>query len=105
MVSFWLCVVKLENPIMKTAKRIKVIGKVQGVFYRKSTQDQAKKLGLVGWVKNDEDGSVLAEVEGDRENVLALESWMRKGPENAIVDNFLEEEIEERGYSEFQIVK
>jgi len=90
---------------MKTTKRIKVIGKVQGVFFRKSTQDKAKELGLVGWVKNDEDGSVLAEVEGDREDVLALETWMKKGPEGAIVDNFLEEEIEERGYSDFLIVK
>lgn len=90
---------------MKISKRIKVIGKVQGVFYRKSTQDKAKELGLVGWVKNDEDGSVLAEVEGDREKVQALEAWMRKGPKNAIVDDFLEEEIEERGYSEFKIVK
>jgi len=90
---------------MKTTKRIKVIGKVQGVFFRKSTQDKAKELGLVGWVKNDEDGSVLAEVEGEREDVLALEAWMRNGPENAIVDKFLEEEIEERGYSDFLIVK
>jgi len=90
---------------MKITKRIKVIGKVQGVFYRKSTEDKAKELGLVGWVKNDADGSVLAEVEGEREDVLALETWMREGPESAIVDNFLEEEIEERGYSEFQIVK
>ena len=90
---------------MKISKRIKVIGKVQGVFYRKTTQDMAKELGLVGWVKNDEDGSVLAEVEGNREDVQALEAWMRKGPDDAIVDDFLEEEIEERGYSEFKIVK
>jgi len=90
---------------MKISKRIKVIGKVQGVFYRKTTQDMAKELGLVGWVKNDEDGSVLAEVEGNMEDVQALEAWMRKGPDDAIVDDFLEEEIEERGYSEFKIVK
>jgi len=90
---------------MKTTKRIKVIGKVQGVFFRKSTYDKAKELGLVGWVKNDEDGSVLAEIEGDREGVQALEAWMKEGPEGAIVDGFLEEEIEERGYSEFKIVK
>ena len=90
---------------MKTTKRIKVIGKVQGVFFRKSTQDKAKELGLVGWVKNDEDGSVLAEIEGDKENVLAMEAWMKKGPDDAIVDDFLEEEIEVRGYSEFNIVE
>ena len=90
---------------MKITKRIKVIGKVQGVFYRKSTQKKAKELGLVGWVKNDEDGSVLAEIEGNREDVQRLEAWMKKGPDDAIVDDFLEEEIEERGYSEFKIVK
>jgi len=90
---------------MKISKRIKVIGKVQGVFYRKSTQNKAQELGLVGWVKNDEDGSVLAEVEGEKESVMNLEAWMRKGPDNAIVDYFLEEEIEVRGYSEFKIVK
>lgn len=90
---------------MKITKRIKVIGKVQGVFYRKSTQKKAKELGLVGWVKNDEDGSVLAEIEGNSEDVQTLEAWMKKGPDDAIVDDFLEEEIEERGYSEFKIVK
>ncbi|MGW8122859.1 acylphosphatase [Roseivirga echinicomitans] len=41
------------------AKRIKVTGKVQGVYFRVSTQEQAKQLGIKGWCKNEPDGSVL----------------------------------------------
>uniref|UniRef100_A0A8C0JDX5 Acylphosphatase n=1 Tax=Chelonoidis abingdonii TaxID=106734 RepID=A0A8C0JDX5_CHEAB len=41
-----------------------VFGKVQGVFFRKYTQAEGKKLGLVGWVQNTEDGTVQGQIQG-----------------------------------------
>lgn len=62
-----------------------VHGRVQGVFYRASTQEKAIELGLTGWVKNRVDGSVELVAEGDREKVEELAEWCRVGPERAEV--------------------
>ena len=60
-------------------------GHVQGVFYRANTQQEAKKLGLSGWVKNLPDGRVEALACGDTENIEKLVSWMKIGPAGATV--------------------
>lgn len=60
-------------------------GRVQGVFYRQSTRDMAKRLGLTGWVKNCQDGSVAAVFEGDRKDVETAIEWCRQGPPAANV--------------------
>jgi acylphosphatase len=65
--------------------RAKVSGRVQGVSYRASTIDEARRLGLVGWVKNEPDGSVLLEAQGPAEKVEALIEWCREGPPGARV--------------------
>ncbi len=54
---------------MKIRVHIFVSGKVQGVFFRSSTRDKAKHLGLTGWVRNLEDGRVEAVLEGDKEHI------------------------------------
>ncbi len=66
--------------------RLEVFGKVQGVFYRASTRDKARELGLSGWVRNRRDGSVEAVVEGGKDKVEALVEWTREGPPQARVD-------------------
>lgn len=66
---------------------MKIEGRVQGVFYRHSTKIEARALGLYGWVRNMDDGSVELEVEGPREAVEQLIEWCRKGPPNAKVVN------------------
>lgn len=65
---------------------VRVSGAVQGVGYRASTQREASRLGLSGWVRNLADGSVELEAEGPREAVEALVGWCRRGPWGAQVD-------------------
>lgn len=70
---------------MIVAKKITVSGKVQGVFFRASTQQRAQELGLVGWVKNEINGSVSIHVEGEEVAVAALLEWCSQGPPQARV--------------------
>lgn len=62
-------------------KRVHVLveGLVQGVFFRACTRDEAKRLGLSGWVRNKPDGSVEAEIEGDEKDVDLMLAWFHKG--------------------------
>ncbi|MEO5350271.1 MAG: acylphosphatase [Magnetococcus sp. YQC-3] len=67
-------------------KRLHIFGRVQGVYYRASTQQEAERLGLTGWVKNRPDGSVEAEVHGASSAVTALIAWCQHGPPGARVE-------------------
>lgn len=69
-------------------KRLRAIisGRVQGVWYRASTRDQAAAYGLTGWVKNLPDGRVEAVMEGDEELLRQMLAWCWQGPPNARVD-------------------
>ncbi|HEX8060410.1 MAG TPA: acylphosphatase [Cyclobacteriaceae bacterium] len=64
-------------------RNIRVGGKVQGVFYRASTADKAKELGLRGFVLNEPAGSVYMEIEGEESKVNEMIEWARKGPPRA----------------------
>ena len=72
-----------------------ISGKVQGVFYRASTQNEAKKLGLTGWVRNLEDGTVELEAQGDSEDVDRLLKWCRQGPPDCEVTRISSDVISE----------
>lgn len=63
-----------------------VRGRVQGVYFRASTQREARRLGLTGWVKNRSDGSVEILAEGEETSIRELYSWAQKGPTAARVD-------------------
>ena len=67
------------------AKHFRVVGRVQGVFFRRSACIQAQKLGLVGWVKNSQDGSVQAYACGEIEAMRRFEYWLGTGPPQSIV--------------------
>lgn len=71
----------------KKAVRIQVTGKVQGVCFRAWTVKQAEELGLDGWVRNRDDGSVEALATGPEEVVDAFISLCHEGPPNARVNN------------------
>ncbi|MEW6327080.1 MAG: acylphosphatase [Thermodesulfobacteriota bacterium] len=60
-------------------------GRVQGVFFRYSTQQEATHLGLKGWVKNRRDGQVEAVFEGDEITVKKMLEWCHQGPPHAVV--------------------
>lgn len=62
-----------------------ISGRVQGVSYRASTVAQARRLGVVGWVRNRPDGTVELEAEGDDAAVAALLRWCDDGPPAAEV--------------------
>jgi acylphosphatase len=70
-----------------TAVHMFVHGRVQGVFYRANTKKAADGLGLAGWVKNCEDGSVEIHAEGDKKKLEELIEWCRHGPALASVSN------------------
>jgi acylphosphatase len=65
---------------------VSVSGRVQGVFFRASTVARARELGLTGWVRNCEDGSVAVVAEGGRAEVDKLLEWCRRGPSGAQVE-------------------
>ena len=65
---------------------IYVFGKVQGVYYRKSTKTQADDFGLVGWVRNRKDGSVEIMAYGTQTKLEKLYTWTAKGPPMARVE-------------------
>ena len=84
--------------------RITITGKVQGVFYRKSAQAEARALGLTGWVKNLEAGGVLAEVQGEPFSVEEFIRWCHQGPERARVTRVDAEFVPHRSESGFRIL-
>lgn len=64
---------------------IRVTGFVQGVYYRQSCRSMARSLGLVGWVRNREDGSVAIRAQGEPDAVERLIEWAWLGPSGASV--------------------
>lgn len=65
--------------------RLTVTGRVQGVYFRASTEQRARGLGLTGWVRNLPDGSVEVEAQGADQDVAALIDWCHEGPAYARV--------------------
>ena len=85
------------------ATHLLISGRVQGVYYRKSTQEEAIRLGVMGWVRNLPDGRVEAHVEGKPELVDHLINWCRHGPPDAEVSAVEELPAEWQGFSTFDV--
>jgi acylphosphatase len=66
--------------------RLLIRGRVHGVFFRQSTRERARELGLIGWVRNLENGMVEVEAEGKRDLLEQLVAWCHIGPPSARVD-------------------
>ncbi|XP_070285322.1 acylphosphatase-2 isoform X1 [Myotis yumanensis] len=84
-----------------------VFGRVQGVCFRMYTEGEAKKIGVVGWVKNTNKGTVTGQVQGPEEKVNSMKSWLSKvgSPSSRIdrTDFSNEKTISKLEYSNFSI--
>jgi len=70
---------------LKVRARVIISGRVQGVFFRSETQDEARRQSLTGWVRNLPDGRVEAVFEGEKDRVDSLIEFCRRGPPGARV--------------------
>ncbi|GMQ89868.1 MAG: acylphosphatase [Gammaproteobacteria bacterium] len=87
---------------MNRCRRYLVSGKVQGVFFRASTQDTARQLQLRGFARNLPDGRVEVVACGDESSLRQLEAWLWKGPAYACVDGVVAQEIAARAFTDFE---
>ena len=85
------------------ACNVRVTGKVQAVFFRAWTRDQAKQLGVGGWVRNCPDGSVEAHFEGPRDALQTLIERLREGPTGARVDQLRINGTDVEDLNEFEV--
>jgi acylphosphatase len=88
---------------MTVARHVRIRGRVQGVFFRAWAQDQARELGVSGWVRNCEDGSVEAHAEGEQVGVDALIDRMRQGPPSAKVEDVRVDDVQAEGFDRFEV--
>ena len=88
---------------MATRRRVVVHGNVQGVFFRDSTEKEARSRGVAGWVRNRDDGAVEAVFEGDEDAVEAMVEFCRSGPSQADVDRVEVDDEEPDGLDEFHV--
>lgn len=84
---------------------LKILGDVQGVTFRWSSREKAEELGIVGWVKNEMDGSVTVVAEGEEVKLKTFLGWCKTGPRWARVDKMVEslEEINSLSFERFEI--
>lgn len=87
----------------KICKKAIVSGLVQGVFFRVSTQHQARHLGLTGYVRNCADGSVEVLACGESEAVNKLMAWLHIGSQQSRVDNVEKSNVEFFDYPSFEV--
>lgn len=89
--------------MMKKHVNIKVSGEVQGVFFRASTKEIADALEITGFVRNEADGTVYIEAEGEEEKLKRFNQWCRKGPPRARVLSCEVSEGSLAGFEDFLI--
>jgi acylphosphatase len=83
--------------------RVRISGRVQGVFFRASCAEQARSRGLAGWVRNAADGAVEAEFEGREDDVSAMLAWCRQGPPSARVADVEVADLDPLGGEGFRV--
>jgi acylphosphatase len=85
------------------ARHITVTGRVQGVFFRVWTKQQAEGLGVRGWVRNCPDGRVDAHIEGEEAAVERLIERLYRGPPSARIEDVHLWNVELFGYDDFEV--
>jgi acylphosphatase len=87
----------------RQAIRATVHGRVQGVGFRDATVRRAHALGLMGWVRNGDNGELLVHAEGDAEALATFTAFLRKGPRGAHVEDAAIEPVKSEGHEQFAI--
>lgn len=82
---------------------ILVKGRVQGVFFRASARDVANQLGVKGFVRNEPNGTVYIEAEGEETSLERFITWCKSGPPRAVVKNVEVSETSPKQFQAFQI--
>ena len=82
---------------------IEIFGKVQGVSYRFHTLEEARKLGITGFVQNESDGRVTLEAQGSSSQIQQISEWCKTGSPLAQVDRVEVSEIEVISDNSFEI--
>jgi DNA ligase D-like protein (predicted 3'-phosphoesterase) len=85
------------------AIRAVVSGAVQGVGFREATRRRATELGVMGWVRNADDGTVAVHAEGPSAAVEALIAFLREGPRGAAVVDVAVQDVRTEGHEQFAI--
>ena len=93
----------MAKPKAGRAIRARIGGSVQGVGFREATVRRARELGVMGWVRNEADGSVAVHAEGDTEAVDRVVDYLRAGPRSASVSGVDVEEVKPEGHEQFAI--
>jgi acylphosphatase len=88
---------------MIAAAHIIVHGRVQGVWFRAGTKEQAEELGLLGWVKNRPEGTVEIHAEGEKPQLEEFIAWCRKGTPAADVTSLEIDWVTAQEFKSFDI--
>lgn len=88
---------------MTIARRVVVHGRVQGVFFRESARRRARRAGVAGWVRNNDDGSVEAWFEGEPDDVEVMLHFSEIGPSGAYVEKVDVEDVEPQDLRGFEV--
>ncbi|KAM3138301.1 hypothetical protein pb186bvf_009577 [Paramecium bursaria] len=100
---------KIPQKVLLKSFDFEVFGKVQGVFFRKFTEEKAKKLNLNGWVQNTPQGTVIGTVQGPQQKCLEMENWLKNvGSPKSKIENFVknnEVDIQQCTFKGFKVKK
>ncbi len=88
---------------MTRAVDVNISGRVQGVFFRRYAAQEADRLELSGWVRNEPDGSVAAHFEGPSHAVDEMVAWCRRGSPGSQVDELEVREVDPTGSASFEV--
>ena len=93
----------MRRAVHEKAVDVTVTGRVQGVSFRFYAEQEARRLGVTGWVRNEPDGSVGGHFEGESAAVDALVAWCRSGPRMARVEHVAVREARDGGARSFEV--
>lgn len=88
---------------MRKHLNIKVFGRVQGVFFRAEAKEQVENLGITGFARNESDGSVYIETEGEKEDLDKFIKWCNTGPPIAQVEKVTVSNGSLKNFKDFEV--